>query len=241
MIDPTLYEGYVGHNMAHRTFKVSIVNAKVLFFLFQSNRSILKDSFLRQLDAVHPEKGSFGLFTENLSPTEFRLLNIPHNEAVMAASNFEEFETHAYASMYSRIHQILNAFLVELYGEIARLDPRIMKSVKTVTYVEILDASDVVSLLILKRIEELSHMDRASLEGEFERIGLPIIPIDGVAPDVKTFLAREFAILWSTRNILEHNHGIVNQLFMKKCPEAARSLGESIMIDVPMLGRAFGA
>jgi len=221
MIDPSLFEAHVGPNSAHRALKQSIVSNKVLLFLFQTNRDLLRNSFMCQFKAADPEKGPFGLITEVLSPTQVRLMNIPYNEAVLAASNYEEFEAHAYASMYVQIHRALSTYFVQLHAELPT------------------EAASMAR--VVKQKKNPARMDRRELHGEFDRVGLAITPPGGLPTEEADFLTQEYLVLWATRNVLEHNDGVVNESFIRNCRASGRQPGETIKIDVAMLGRAFAA
>jgi len=243
-INPSLYDGYIGPNSAHMAFKREIVNAKVLLFQIYGNRQQLKASFQEKIsDARKKALGSFtvGMVTEVLSQTQFRALNIPHNEADLVVAEYDSLETQFYALMYIDLQRILESFLLDLYAEVARKDQRVLMSNKTVTFEEVLKTNNMLELLLEKQITALSRSDRDGFEKEFQNMSLPIVPLDGRPEDEQAFLVEEFSLLWAVRNVLQHNHGIVNAVFLKKIRGSNYKVGDRLAIDVPKLGRALAA
>lgn len=243
-IDPTLYDGYIGQNAAHMAFKREIVNAKVLFFQIRGNRDHLKAYFEAKInDARKSAPGSFsaGIVTEVFSQTQFRVLNIPHNEANLVVQDYESLEVQFHALLFMDLQRILESFLLDLFAEIVRKDPQVLMSNRTVTFEEVLKTDNMVELLLEKQLAALSHSDREGLEKQFDDMGLPIIRPEGAPQEEREFLTREFNLLWGIRNVLQHNHGVINEIFLKKAPGSDYRLGDRATIDVPTLGRAFAA
>ena len=243
-IDPVLYDAYFGANAAHIAFKREIVNAKVLFFQIQGSREHLRayfDEKVVQARRDAPASFSIGMVTEVLSPTQFRGLNIPHNEAALVADDSSALEAQFHALLYADLQRIIESFLSDLFAEIARKDPRVLISNKTVTFGEVLNADSVLNLLLEKQLASLSRLDREGFEKHFNDMGLPIVPSAGSPPEEREFLLREFTLLWDLRNVLQHSHGVVDGEFLKKVRDSEYKSGDRVRIDVPRLGRAFAA
>ncbi|MDQ3651380.1 MAG: hypothetical protein M3458_14115 [Acidobacteriota bacterium] len=241
-IDPTLYDGYIGQNAAHMAFKREIVNAKVLFFQIRGNRDHLKADFEATIsDARKLTPGSFSvnIVTEVFSQTEFRAVVIPHNEAGLVFQDYESLEVQLNALLFMDLQRILESYLLDLFAEIARKNPRVLVSERTVTHREALETESIQELLLEKRLDDLSRSPRKEFHKQFELIGLPIIRPDGSSQEEREFLTREFILLWEIRNLLQHNHGVINNIFLEKVPGSGYQLGNRVIIDVPMLGRAF--
>src|SRR5262245_50832817 len=116
MIDPTLYEGYIGPNQAHIRFKQEIGNAKVLTYLVQGSRDRLKNEFLKAIGSrAGREKFAIGLVVETLAPDKVRLLNIPKNEAELVSTNYESLESQFLALLYIDVHRIFENYLIDLF------------------------------------------------------------------------------------------------------------------------------
>ena len=98
-----------------------------------------------------------------------------------------------------------------------------------------------VDLLLEKQLVALSHSDREGLEKQFHDMGLPVIRSDDIPQEERGFSTQEFSLVWAVRNVLQHNHGVINDLFLKKLPNAGYGLGDQVAIDVTKLGRAFAA
>jgi hypothetical protein len=131
--------------------------------------------------------------------------------------------------------------LLDLFAEIARIDPRVLISNRTVTFEEVLKTDNMVELLLEKQLTALSHSDREGFQRQFDNIGLPIITPDRLPQEEREFLAQEFNLLWDIRNLLHHNHAVINEIFLRKVPGTGYRAGDRIAIDIPMLGRAFAA
>ena len=146
-----------------------------------------------------------------------------------------------HALLYVDLQRILESFLLDLYAEIARKDPRVLMSDRTVTFAEVLKTHDMVELLLKKQLLALSHVDREGFEKQFDDMGLPIVLSRETPQEEAEFLSREFLLLWGVRNVLQHNHGVINELFLTRGPASGYALGDRVVIDVPKLGRAFAA
>jgi hypothetical protein len=181
------------------------------------------------------------MVTEVFSRTQFHTLNIPHNEANLVVADYDSLESQFYALMYVDLQRILESFLLDLYAEIARTDQRVLMSNKTVTFEEVLKTTNMVELLLEKQMIALSHSDREGFEKQFQDMSLPIVRLADRPQDEQAFLVEEFSLLWAVRNLLQHNHGVVNGLFLKKLPGSSYKLGDRLVIDIPKLGRAFAA
>jgi hypothetical protein len=243
-LDPRTLDGYIGSNGAHQSFKREIVNAKVLFLQIRGAREQLKKNFEEKINNARraaPGSFSIGMVTEVISPTQIGVLNIPHNEADLVARDYDALETQFNAILYCDLQRILESFLLDLYAEIARKEPRVLTSKKTVTFEEVLKTTNLVELLLEKQLMSLSHADREIFEDQFADMGLPIVCHEEIAQPEREVRAQEFRLLWGVRNVLQHSHGIVNALFLRKVPNSDYKLGDQIVIDAPKLGRAFAA
>ncbi len=243
-IDPRLYDGYIGANAAHQTFKREIVNAKVLLFQIRGARDQLRQNFEEKINNARKSATrsfSIGMVTEVFSRSKFRALNIPHNEADLVVKDYDSLETQFNALLYIDLQRILETYLLDLYAEIVRKKPRALISNRTVTFEEVLKATDLIELLLEKQLTSLSHSDRENFEKQFEDMGLPIVGRETSPQEGRDFLTNEFVLLWSVRNILQHSHGIVNALFLRKAHGSGYKLGDQIVIDTTKLGRAFVA
>jgi len=87
----------------------------------------------------------------------------------------------------------------------------------------------------------LSHSDREGFQKQFDDIGLPIIHQESFPKDEYEFLFLEFNLLWGIRNVLQHNHGIINEMFLRKVQGSGYRVGDRVTIDITRLGRAFAA
>ena len=241
---PELVEGYIGPNPSHATFKRAIVNEKVFVFILSSNKEQLLTSFSGQIENLRAsvgEKFSLGMVTKGISTSEFQGMIIPHNEVRLVTDDFNQFMAQIYAKVYADLHRIFVTYLIELYAEIARTDPRILKSKKQISFEDVLQASEmheVRELLVQKQKLSLSHADRETIMKEFTSIGLPVICASDSSPEEYEALQRSLTLLWSTRNIIEHNNAVVNELFLKANPGTEFRLGDLVTIGIEEIGAA---
>jgi hypothetical protein len=117
-------------------------------------------------------------------------------------------------------------YLTELLRLVFSVKPEIMKSNEQVTYESILEHStidDLVGWLIEEKVTKLSHHGVAKLSEFFEkRLGLALFTNPACAEGV--------AKLVEIRNIIVHNRGIVNQLFLDRVPGWLGKIGEAIVV-----------
>jgi hypothetical protein len=86
------------------------------------------------------------MVTEWLSQTQFRALNIPHNEADLIAQDYDALESQFHGLLVIDLQRILEGFLRALFAEIARRDPRVLMSNRTVTFEDVLKTDNMVEL-----------------------------------------------------------------------------------------------
>lgn len=130
-----LVEGYIGPNPSHQAFKRELVSVKAFVFLYHQHRKDWETTFANQLEEAQqasPGIGAFGVVTEVLSQKQFRICHIPVNEAIFAMRDFGVFEQQLYSQIYRDSHRLFVTYLLELFGEVARNEPRVLISQKTV-------------------------------------------------------------------------------------------------------------
>jgi hypothetical protein len=86
------------------------------------------------------------MVTEGLSQTQFRALNIPHNEADLIAQDYDALESQFHGLLVIDLQRILESFLRDLFAEFARRDPRVLMSNRTVTFEDVLETDNMVEL-----------------------------------------------------------------------------------------------
>ena len=118
------------------------------------------------------------------------------------------------------------AYLTELIGLIFSLKPEIMKSNEQVTYKSILEHSTMDGLidwLIEEKVTKLSHLGVAGLAGyTAERLKLDLF--------TDTNVEKQVGMLVEVRNVIVHNRGIVNRLFLNRVPDWQGKEGEAIVV-----------
>jgi hypothetical protein len=236
-----LLRAYIGSNRAHQVFTEELATQKV-FAAFASQK--LKDWLAelgQQMRADAQSQGGgagMGIITR-VYPDTKRLqgIFIPYNQSIVVTENPHGALSQFYGQLYTDLHRLLVSYLMDLYGEIARKQPRILMSRKNLTFEEVVAAherNELIELIIEKQQTNLSHMDRLELESEFESLGLPLREPGLTPPDDE--IDRQYLEFWPNRNILEHNRGYVNQLYLKKLPNSARTIGDRVVIDLEAIG-----
>ena len=240
-----LGHAYVGSNSSHLRFRQAIANEKVFVLMISRAKAQLFESFKEDMKerARQGDRFSVGIITRaDEAKKQIQGIILPYNESLLATSDFDAWLAQIWAKVYTSIHRILVTYLMDIYGEIARKEPRILKSRRTITLDDAIDAhqtNELIDLIIERQQTALSHLDREELASEFQSIGLPLL-VQGVdTADTFADTNRVFEDLWPNRNILEHNRGVVNRLYLKKTPRSERQLGDCIVVNLEMLGKVF--
>jgi hypothetical protein len=235
---------YVGPNPAHLRFRQAVANEKVFVVMISRAKAQLFESFKEDMKtrAQQGERFSVGIITQaNEARKQVQGIFLPYNESLLATSDFDAWLSQIWAKVYTSLHRMLVTYLMDIYGEIARKDPRILKSRRTITFDDVIEAhqtNELVDLMIERQQTALSHMDREQLASEFESIGLSLL-VQGEDAASFAATARAFEEFWPNRNILEHNRGVVNRLYLQKNPRSERRLGDCVVVNMDMLGKAF--
>ena len=208
-----LGEAYIGLNKAHLRFKQKITNEKVFVYIFMKNRKQLF-SFLQQkiedTRKTYGNKFSLGIITKGDSQTSLKAIIIRANENDLIAKNFEEFESQIYSKVFSEIHRIFVDYTIDLYNEIIQSHQE------------------------LPKYNNLSY--KHSRETAYNDIGLSIMPVHDIGGSTVEKLKVRMNLLESTRHVIEHNDGIVDEKFLQKNPNSSLNLGEKIDIRTEQIG-----
>jgi len=135
--------------------------------------------------------------------------------------------------------------LVDLYGEIALSDKRVLFSGQKISHEEALKHDSIEELhlhVISAKKLELTRAGFGSLEKEFEKIGLVLVSdVDVANEGERDSILSRLRTAGALRNILEHNSGVVNWEFKKLVPESKYEIGDRVIVGTPELGDAISS
>ncbi|MBI1424124.1 MAG: hypothetical protein GC149_11700 [Gammaproteobacteria bacterium] len=172
-------------------------------------------------------------------------VHLTGNEIDLISSEPGGFLAQAFGLIYREVYRSFETYLVELFGEIARRDKRILFSNHQITHEDALkhDSPETLQSFVLERRKaKLTRIGLSGLESTFENIGLPLVPMvepPSVSEQQSVLLRLQTAS--AIRNVIEHNSGIINEEFLKLIPGTSYKLGEHIIISTPELGDAISA
>lgn len=210
---------YIGPNKAHRQFVQKITNEKIFVFLLMSSRKSLLSTYQEKIEnarrnsrSMGSQEFAIGIVTKGISPTQFKGINIRANESTLVAKDFIELESQVYGKSYAELHPVFVDYQIDLYREIVQKCPG------------------------LPIRENLSY--KGPREKAFGEIGLSIVPSQDTGGSTPQELGRRLNELESTRHLIEHNNGIVDEQFLQRNPDASLRIGERISVGPERIGEA---
>lgn len=120
-----------------------------------------------------------------------------------------------------------DAYLSDIFEVVILNRPAILKSKKQISYEKILEfssTSDLIQYLAKRELNELSYKsikDQADFYSE--RFGLALED-SGVS-------ISELIEMHTTRNVLVHNNGVVNHIYLEQLPSTTYKLGDELLVD----------
>lgn len=240
--DNPLYS-YFGLNLAHQKFKRQIINEKIFYYMVAGGKEELIKYFEERVDEAKRQtdkmRFALGLITKAISNTQFRAIMIPASEVELVLHDYNDFFLQVWRKVYVECQRIFETFLIELYGEIARKEPRVLHSEKQVSSSRILEAynnGDVIGELIAVQQKSLSEGGLLSIEAAFADMKLPLIPSNRESSQE---LDTRLKLLWAARNIIVHNDGLVDKKFIKICSGSGLKVGDTMNITSEEICDAF--
>lgn len=246
---PGLMIAYEGGNIAHRTYRASLANAKALTFILQQDNSAVLTRFLAHVkeEKWRSKTGDFaiGMVCGSATTTSFRAMVLTGTEIRLIETELGGFVSQALGLVYREVHRVFETYLIDLFGDIASADERVLISQKTISHEEALRATNRAELqriIVEKRKSELTRVGFTELEKIFEKLGLPIVPlIEARSPEELTDVRRRLVRLSAMRNVIEHKHSVVDADFLKLVPESGYKVGNCVSIDLSELQHAISA
>lgn len=121
-------------------------------------------------------------------------------------------------------------YISNMLSLIFRTKPETMKSQEQVTIEDILEhktIDDLISYLAESRVNELSYRGMRELSSYLrKRIGFNLLAEDRLLEDVVQII--------EVRNLIVHNRGIINRIFLSRVPSYAGALGDHVNIDLEL-------
>lgn len=173
---------YIGPNAAHRSFRVGVTNAKALAFAVAVEEpNVLRDLLAQATQAKKmPGNGAYaiGVAGAVTSNTLQGGIHLTGNEIDLVSGEPGGFRSQALGLIYREIYRVFESFLVDLFGEIATRERRVLFSSQTITYEEALragDAAGILAVVLDRRKTDLTRAGFVGLEKAYAEIGLPIV------------------------------------------------------------------
>lgn len=138
--------------------------------------------------------------------------------------------THRMSFVY--LVALFDAFLSDAFSAVAKARPGILKSSKKqISYERVLEFGSIGALIEFIVTRELNELSYKSIGDQAEyykdRFGVSLGD-SGIA-------IAALVELRATRNLLVHNNGIVNQIFIELVPETTLNIGDAVKIDASYL------
>ncbi len=244
---PELVEGYIGQNASHSAFKRELAVEKLFVYLLSGKENDVLGYLDAKIEAARQkakkirgaecEKFSLGIVTKGISRTEVSAIYIPSNEIALAVEN-RDFLWQVYAKVFSEVHRIFITYLIELYGEICVAKPEVLYRDRTISYKEALTTHSIRDLIVEKEKARLSHGNIDDIDKCFKDIGLPLLSKDDFGDSELQVLAERLDELPATRNVIEHNNGKVNQLYLDRVRRSNYKINDIVRMDTDELNFA---
>lgn len=176
----------------------------------------------------HPEvleKFSISIKYELFSPIPIPEKHVDTNNF---ESTFEELEKNYLAtSCIEKLVSIYENFLFDVMKEIYIAYPQKLSSQKQIPISQVLEAVSKEELIYITIARELNEVKYESLSNWHSKIS-NLFAIDPINED----LTKEVVEIKSTRDLLVHNNGIINNIYLSKTKEKARGeIGETISCE----------
>lgn len=145
----------------------------------------------------------------------------------LAQSHAENYPNLAFRMSFVYLIALFDAFLTDIFEAVVKNRPEMLKSKKQISYEKLLEFSSLESLVEYLAKRELNELSYKSLKDQADyyqdRFGISLGD-SGVSLDVLVELR-------AARNLLVHNNGVVNHIYLEQVPHSSYSLGESIKVD----------
>ncbi len=149
--------------------------------------------------------------------------------------NTAEYPNLTYRMSFVYLVAIFDAFLSDIFTEVAQARPKILTSTKKhVSYAKIFELGNfeaMVDFIASRELNELSYKSIKEQADYYEdRFGVALRE-SGVS-------VNELVELRCTRNILVHNNGIVNHIYLEQVSGSSYSSGDEVKVDAEYFDHA---
>lgn len=152
----------------------------------------------------------------------------------LAQSHAAVYPNMAFRMSFVYLIALFDAFLSDIFEAVVRNRPEMLRSKKQITYEKALEFSSVEDLVKYLAKRELNELSYRSIKDQADyyndRFGLALAD-SGVSIDT-------LAELRATRNLLVHNNGIVNDIYLEQIPITTYMVGDSVVVDSAYFGLA---
>lgn len=145
----------------------------------------------------------------------------------LAQGHTTMYPTLAFRMSYVYLMALFDAYLSDIFEVVIKSRPEMLRSKKQITYEKALEFSsidDMVEYLAKRELNELSYKSIKDQADYYrDRFGITIAD-SGVSIETLTELR-------CRRNLLVHNNGVVNHIYVELVPDTTFKLGDTIPVD----------
>ena len=146
-----------------------------------------------------------------------------------------EYPNLSYRMSFVYLIALFDAFLTDVFSEVARARPDILRSSKKqISYDRLLDLGSFDALVDFIASRELNELSYKSIkeQADYYRDRFGIALEDSGVP------VSDLIELRSTRNLLVHNNGVVNHIYIELVPSTAYNAGDEVRVDANYFNQA---
>lgn len=179
-----------------------------------------------------PPKSGEKTITLELKPEEMDLL--------VKAMKFAQGHTSEYPNLTYRMSSVylvalFDAFLADVFSEVARARPKILSSSKKqISYDRLLEFDSFDALVEFIASRELNELSYKSIKDQADYYRDRF----GVALEDSGVPVSELIELRATRNLLVHNNGVVNHIYLELVPSSTYKAGDDVKVDANYFDQA---
>jgi len=161
-------------------------------------------------------------------------------DLLVEVMKFAQGHTSAYPNLTFRMSfvylvALFDAFLADVFSKVVRIRPGILKSSKKqIFYDRLLEFGSFEALVEFIASRELNELSYKSIKDQ------PDYYRDrfGVAIEESGVTVSELIELRATRNLLVHNNGLVNHIYLEQVPSSMYKAGDDVQVDTNYFGQA---
>lgn len=179
-----------------------------------------------------PSKSGEKTVKVELSPEEMDVL--------VKAMKFAQGHTSEYPNLTFRMSfvylvALFDAFLADVFSEVARARPEILKSSKKqISYDRLLEFGSFDALVEFIASRELNELSYKSIKDQADYYRDRF----GVALEDSGVPISELIELRAARNLLVHNNGVVNHIYLELVPSSTYKAGDDVTVDTSYFDKA---